>query len=525
MTPAPQSLVKTLVFFGSVGLGLLVFMLRPVSWDFVLDEWPRLTDESTGVITMTPEEAQRILDAYTPTESSAESDEALPTQDSLFAESKEEKQAIIFPPQKTSSALASSIHGASTYDRHAIDQFAHVTLQLKGKPEAFSQLGYFFAALNSENRKPPIHVLHFGDSQIEGDRITGFLRNAWQGIWGGGGPGLISPVSPIPSLAVRQSWTGTWERHARFGKRDSTLGHNRYGLMAAFARPAAAGEDSSSVASSLRFEPHPRGYRRNKVFNQLHVLLGRSDSAIVMHYALNEGDEKSLPIPADSIAQSIAVPLCELDSVPFQSLDLRFSGGQPELSGVGLWADSGIVVHNLPMRGSSGTLFRQLHREQFGRQLSALNAELIILQYGGNTVPYITEESAANRYGGWFASQIKLFRQFLPDVPIVVIGPSDMARKAGTLMETYPQVVWVRDALKDAAWENNALYWDVFEVMGGSGSMAAWVESEPPLASADHIHFTPRGAKQIAELLRQSFQAEWTLWQNTQAEHSLVNAP
>ena len=71
MTPAPQSLVKTLVFFGSVGLGLLVFMLRPVSWDFVLDEWPRLTDESAAVITMTPEEAQRILDAYTPTESSA----------------------------------------------------------------------------------------------------------------------------------------------------------------------------------------------------------------------------------------------------------------------------------------------------------------------------------------------------------------------------------------------------------------------------------------------------------------------
>jgi lysophospholipase L1-like esterase len=55
--------------------------------------------------------------------------------------------------------------------------------------------------------------------------------------------------------------------------------------------------------------------------------------------------------------------------------------------------------------------------------------------------------------------------------------------------------------------------------------MAAWVQSEPPLASSDHIHFTPTGAKQIAELFRQSIQAEWTLWQNTQAEQSLVHAP
>jgi lysophospholipase L1-like esterase len=55
--------------------------------------------------------------------------------------------------------------------------------------------------------------------------------------------------------------------------------------------------------------------------------------------------------------------------------------------------------------------------------------------------------------------------------------------------------------------------------------MAAWVQSDPPLASSDHIHFTPAGAKQIAELLRQSIQAEWTLWQNTQAEQTLVHAP
>jgi len=170
-------------------------------------------------------------------------------------------------------------------------------------------------------------------------------------------------------------------------------------------------------------------------------------------------------------------------------------------------------------------VFRQLDRDQFTRQLGAIRTELVMLQYGGNTVPYIEDAERAERYGRWFTSQIRLFQSLLPGVPIIVIGPSDMARKTGTRMETYPQLLWVRDALKTAAINNNALYWDMFEVMGGEGSMAAWVQSEPPLASSDHIHFTPTGAKQIAELFRQSIQAEWTLWQNTQAEQSLVDAP
>ena len=98
-----------------------------------------------------------------------------------------------------------------------------------------------------------------------------------------------------------------------------------------------------------------------------------------------------------------------------------------------------------------------------------------------------------------------------------------MARKVDTRMETYPQLPLVRDALRRVAIEHDALYWDVFEVMGGAGSMAAWVQSEPPLASSDHIHFTPKGAREMAELFRKSIQAEWALWQNDQAEQSLVH--
>lgn len=522
MSHNQHSVRKTLVFFAAVWGGILAFMARPQWLGGWLAEWPRWEASATSAADMSPQEVHEILDAYASPVASLDS--AVEFTDSLTL-ADAEASFDVEPVASNTAESNTPIGGITAYDRGAIDQFLHENLQLAGNSQAFETLGNFFAALNAPARKPAIHVLHYGDSQIEGDRITGHLRNAWQSIWGGSGPGFLSPISPIPTLAMRQSWNGEWQRYARFGKRDTTIQHDRFGLMAAFAQPRPASTDSTSTAATLRFEPHPRGYRRNRTFNQLHLALGQVNEPTTLQLTLNERDTLRVSLRPDSLAQSLSLPLAALDSAAFKSLELQFDGGYPEINGIGMWTDSGIVVHNLAMRGSSGTVFRQLDREQFSRQLGAIRTELVMLQYGGNTVPYIEGIESAQRYGRWFTSQIRLFQSLLPGVPIIVIGPSDMARKAGTRMETYPQLTYVRDALKAAALANDALYWDIFEVMGGEGSMAAWVQSDPPLASSDHIHFTPTGAKQIAELLRQTIQVEWTLWQNTQAEQTLVHAP
>ena len=41
-----------------------------------------------------------------------------------------------------------------------------------------------------------IRVLHYGDSQIEGDRITSYIRNELQKQFGGLGIGMFAPVKP-----------------------------------------------------------------------------------------------------------------------------------------------------------------------------------------------------------------------------------------------------------------------------------------------------------------------------------------
>ncbi|MFZ0471301.1 MAG: hypothetical protein WAL94_01675, partial [Bacteroidales bacterium] len=59
-----------------------------------------------------------------------------------------------------------------------------------------------------------VRIMFYGDSQIEGDRMTSFLRKQLRESGGGTGPGLISPVMPVMytrSYVVKSS--ANWVRY------------------------------------------------------------------------------------------------------------------------------------------------------------------------------------------------------------------------------------------------------------------------------------------------------------------------
>jgi lysophospholipase L1-like esterase len=70
---------------------------------------------------------------------------------------------------------------------------------------------------------------------------------------------------------------------------------------------------------------------------------------------------------------------------------------------------------------------------------------------------------------------------------------------------TYPYLPEIRDVMKATAFARGAVYFDLYEAMGGRGSMPAWVSSDPPLAAPDYVHFTHAGAQQVAEWLVEAF--------------------
>ena len=373
------------------------------------------------------------------------------------------------------------------------------SLRIGIPPEEEAAFHRLFSQLD---RGEPVHVLHYGDSQIEGDRISGTMRQRWQERWGGHGPGIQPPVPLVQSFSLRQALSGPWKRHTRFGRRDSTDLDENYGLLTSYATA-----DSASVPSCIDVGPERRSPPSFARWDRLDVW---HDTVHTVCEVLVDG------LPVDTLEPGtlpgvLTLPMSNMEpgGAPVR---LCFSGRPPRLFALHP-VGQGTQWHSVAMRGSSGTLFRKLARGPFSTQLKRVDPDLIVLQFGGNTVPYTRDSLAAARYGGWFRRQIELFQALTPEAAILVIGPSDMAEKTGTQWTPFPQLDAVRTAIRNASLDAGVAHWDLLDAMGGLGSMPAWVASEPPLAGPDHVHFTPRGARQVGEWLDRAFWAEFRRWE------------
>jgi len=172
----------------------------------------------------------------------------------------------------------------------------------------------------------------------------------------------------------------------------------------------------------------------------------------------------------------------------------------PDIYGISLESRTGLAVDNIAARGAAGYEFRKADQALLSSMYNDLDVELLILQYGGNVIPNLRSAEEAAQYGRFFGAQIARFKKMIPGVAVVVIGPSDMAIKEGENYVTRPYLEDVRDAMKTNSLAQGAVFWDMYEAMGGRNSMVSWVTADPPLAATDYTHFSPQGAKKVGEL-------------------------
>ncbi|MDH8701452.1 lysophospholipase L1-like esterase [Dysgonomonadaceae bacterium PH5-43] len=350
-----------------------------------------------------------------------------------------------------------------------------------------------FAALDSCSEKEVLHILHYGDSQIEGDRITGTIRQKLQERFGGNGPGLLPALQPIPSSSVGQSATGSMERYTIAGTHKNTVGHKRYGVMGQVGMMY--GESSISVQTRNWKET----YKNVKEFNYVRLFVGKTSDSFQVDLVTPNKETKIGQ--KDRINSSLDVYTWELDSIKRFTLRMRGSG---EVYGISADGSNGVAVDNIPFRGSSGTFYSSIDSTLLSTMYKQLNTKLILLEYGGNTVPYSKTEKAINTYKATMSKQIAFLRRICPEAKIILIGPSDMSTKVQGKLQTYPHLEAFIQGLKEAALENDAAFWNMYEVMGGENSMIDWVKNTPTLAASDYIHFNKRGAERIGDLFYES---------------------
>lgn len=378
-----------------------------------------------------------------------------------------------------------------------------------------------FKALDNASRSSnPVRIMHYGDSQIEGDRITSFLRNRLQKKFGGMGVGML-PVQHLYDFkfSISQESSNNWYRYTLYGKRDTTLTHDRYGAIASFARFSPYISDKNSTYEAwVSFNPSHFSYNNTKHWQQCRIFYSHNSEAFMTELYQDEELVEAEMYPASSSLQTIQWKFDQ----PVSNLKIVFKGNSsPEIYGIALDGTSGVAVDNIAMRGNAGLVFDRMDETLLREHYRALNTKLVILEFGGNVVPHIT--SNYDYYERLFSAQIRQLKKVVPNAAVIVIGVADMSIKEKNRYVTYPNLEKVRDALKKATLSSGAVYWDMYKAMGGKNSMPSWVFANPPLASSDFVHFNPRGARIIANMFYNSFMYEYNRYKRNQAKELTKN--
>lgn len=348
----------------------------------------------------------------------------------------------------------------------------------------------FYQALEQAEQKP-VRVVHYGDSQIEEDRISNVLREQWQKKFGGGGVGLIPLHQTIPTRTLRQwlSIDGVVQttqqgpkRYIVYGPKTMRRNDGKYGVMG-----QVACMDTAWVAGSqqvtVNIMPMDKKDKTYKYFSQIRLLADSIQGKVIL------SNRSSIDLSPQQMA---LLP----DSTTQCEIQLQ---GRGNVYGLSLETPTGVIVDNIPMRGCSGNIFTRIDSSQLASFYQATNTRLIILQFGGNMIPQTQNPSTLDAYVYSMKQHIRYIRSCAPNAAILFIGPSDMSTRVDGQMTTYPLVPYLDRILQRMAQQEKIAYWSMYHAMGGYDSMVEW--NKKGLAGNDHIHFTRAGAKKIGKIL------------------------
>lgn len=353
-----------------------------------------------------------------------------------------------------------------------------------------------------------VHVLHYGDSQLEEDRISATIREDLQDEFGGAGPGMMPAIMTVPSQTTSHASTGALSRYILFGPKEEEADHSRYGPLAQLSKL----QGEAAITIQRRKErkgqfPHVGGYKTIKLLTNksAHIKAKLNVNQTIVEVS-GEGEDASekrstkvvdAGEPTIETYNKLKVYTWKLQDTT--SIAKMYLSGNGEIYAIAADGAYGVAVDNVAMRGSSGTIFHRIDSELLAESYKAMNVRLIIMEYGGNLVPSITSSNI-----DWtkkiITRQIQAVQKANPDADILFIGPADMARQKDGQWQTYSGLNMTIKALREVALENGVAYWDMHRVMGGNGAMIKWVNKEPALGFTDHIHFTRRGAAYMGDL-------------------------
>ncbi|MBQ6965739.1 MAG: hypothetical protein IJP82_08655 [Bacteroidaceae bacterium] len=382
------------------------------------------------------------------------------------------------------------------------------------------EMDLFYAALD-EVRNRPVRIAYFGDSYIEGDILTMDLRGLLQQKYGGRGVGFVE--IQCVSSDFRQSVTtkrNGWNKY-----HSNEKGH---GFNASLQGPAGSYFIPTGKAT----------YEMRGTKNVYAGLLDTAEVATVyftpgdglnIHYAINGGESQTLysngiasepetyeeqieELDSDSVVhyktvtrqvaptqQGAGRVLAESAKGRIGKFSMNVTGGHgSRFYGVALDGRHGIVVDNFSMRGSGGQHLLKVPQQTLNSFAAVRPYDLIILHFGLNVAG--PKQKDYSSYANQMGQVVEHLKVAYPHASILVVSIGDRdARGSDGQMHTMGGIQELVSYQRKMASDQHVAFWNLYEAMGGDGSLAKMVEKKQ--ANKDYTHINFAGGRHLASLL------------------------
>lgn len=384
-----------------------------------------------------------------------------------------EPDSLLLPPPKVKPAFVDTCRAGMT----CIEDYSDSTMH---------GMTRFYRALDELSENPrPVRIAYFGDSFIEADILTADLREMLQKRYGGCGVGFV-PITSMTSgfRPTVRHFFGGWESHSVV---DSVFfDRSKLGVSGHYFIPKAGAyvelRGQTTYASRLDTCQRAGIFFFNQGKATLSVRVNRGET-ITKTFAPTGGlQEMSVEGKIGSVRWTVE----KADSTLFYGLVMD--------------GTSGVSVDNFSLRGSSGLSLRSVPAGMMSKFNERRPYDLIILQYGLN----VATERGRNydRYVAGMRAALEHLKETFPQAGILIVsvGDRDYKTTEGDL-RTMPGIKNLIRYQQNLAADKAVAFWNLFEAMGGEGSMAKMVDAKPSLANYDYTHINFRGGKHLAELL------------------------
>jgi lysophospholipase L1-like esterase len=332
-------------------------------------------------------------------------------------------------------------------------------------------------------------VLHYGDSIVVMDYITGQMRERMHSLFGDSGAGymlLHRPSASYQRLDLGWKSGGGWKVESIMEVKPKPGDYSLGGF-------AFDGSEGAFAEYSLLKKKNQDG----DPFSLIEVHYMARPSGGKFDIEVDGKKVTTVDTKADETMARVA-RLRVKDGAG--TVRIAVEHGTPRLLGVVLERTRpGIVYDTMGILGARCLRLKEIRPDLLIAQLKERHPDLIVLNFGANESDDAGRSMAAVEAD--YSRLLALFRQALPKTSILVMGALDRGDKTGGKTVTKKNIPTIIMAQRAAALKNGCAFFNTFLAMGGDGTMARWNAMRPRLVSGDLIHPTEPGAAIVGDAL------------------------